>query len=48
MRPPQCVGLSPGVNELVLRGVDQWGNTKRETKLTVTKPGAPATKSAAK
>ena len=36
------VGLSPGVNELVLRGVDQWGNTKRESKLTVTKPGPPA------
>lgn len=41
------VGLSPGVNELVLRGVDQWGNTKREAKLTVNKPAAPA-KSAAK
>ena len=36
------VGLSPGVNELVVRGVDQWGNTKRESKLTVTKPGPPA------
>ena len=38
------VGLSPGVNELVLRGVDQWGTTKREAKLTVTKPGAPSAK----
>ena len=36
------VGLSPGVNELVVRGVDQWGNTKRESKLTVTKPAPPA------
>ncbi len=42
------IGLSPGVNELVLRGVDQWGNTKREAKLTVTKPTPPAPKSAGK
>ena len=42
------VGLSPGVNELVLRGVDQWGNTKRTAKITVTKgTSAPAAKSAA-
>ena len=42
------IGLSPGANELVLRGVDQWGNTKREAKLTVTKPAPPAPKSAGK
>ncbi len=42
------VGLSPGVNELVLRGVDQWGNTKREAKLIVTKPAAPGAKAAAR
>ena len=42
------VGLSPGVNELELRGVDQWGNTKRSAKITVTKPAPPGTKAAAK
>jgi hypothetical protein len=41
------VGLSPGTNELELRGVDQWGNTKRSAKFTILKP-APAAKSAAK
>jgi len=41
------VGLSPGVNELVLRGVDQWGNTKRTAKISVTKGPASAAKSAA-
>lgn len=34
------IGLSPGVNELELRGVDQWGNTKRSAKITVTKAAA--------
>ncbi len=42
------VGLSPGTNELELRGVDQWGNTKRSTKFTILKPAPPATKAAAK
>ncbi|NBU10337.1 MAG: hypothetical protein EBS84_15185 [Proteobacteria bacterium] len=32
------IGLSPGTNDLVLRGVDQWGNTKREAKITVIRP----------
>jgi hypothetical protein len=31
------IGLSPGTNDLVLRGVDQWGNTKRDAKITVTR-----------
>ncbi len=42
------VGLSPGSNELVLRGVDQWGNTKKEAKFLITKPVAPAKPAAAK
>ena len=31
------IGLAPGVNDLVFRGVDQWGNTKKEARLTVTR-----------
>jgi len=42
------VGLSPGSNELVLRGVDQWGNTKKEAKFLITKPVAPTKAAAAK
>ena len=32
------IGLSPGTNNLVIRGVDQWGKTLREEKITVIKP----------
>ncbi|MBI3878126.1 MAG: lamin tail domain-containing protein [Verrucomicrobia bacterium] len=35
------IGLSAGTNNLVIRGVDQWGKTLREEKFTVIRPAAP-------
>ena len=29
--------IIPDFNDLVFRGVDQWGNTKKEARLTVTR-----------